>query len=150
MKKISIIFILLFLLSACGNNQQVMDKPAEDGNYYYSNKGLGFSLALPPEFIYYQTQRKETENYVDLEIFVPTTDKTIVHEVPDYVKPIVVRIFSQDYWQTIDKTDGIFIKMGEAGDKVYTLMFWDEVPNDWLDKWNEELKEKLKNNFKIL
>ena len=151
MKKTSIIlFFLIFILTGCFLNKQPVDRSVKDGDYYYSNKDLGFSLILPPEFMYYQTQRKETENYIDLEIFVPTIDKTIVHEVPDYAKPITIRIFNKDYWQTVDEAADTFIKIGENGNRVYTLIFWSEVPNDWLGKWNEEVINKIKNNFKIL
>jgi len=51
---------------------------------------------MPSEFIYYQTQRKNTDDYIDLEIFVPTGDKSYYQEIPGYAKPIVIRIFDKD------------------------------------------------------
>ncbi|MFH1522770.1 MAG: hypothetical protein ABIE43_03040 [Patescibacteria group bacterium] len=151
MKKI--IFILaiisfLILFSGCTGNDQYMDLPAEDGNFYYSNKDLGFNLVLPPEFNYYQTQRKLTNNYIDLEFFVPTSDKDYLQEVQGYAKPIVVRVFEKDKWEEM-KDSGIYQFIGGNKSNVYSIRFWEETPVDWSEKWSEEMKKNIIDNFEI-
>jgi len=151
MKKIilfSVIFIIL--LSGCGK-KPLMNELAKDGNYHYQNKDLGFSLVLSPEFIYYQTQRKNMDDITDIEIFVPTNDVSYPQEVPSYAKPIVIRIFSNDYWSNSKEEErGIYQKIGVKGTFVYTIRFWDYAPTDWTDKWTEEMKNEIIKNFKNL
>ncbi len=128
-----------------------MDELAKDGNYHYQNKDLGFSLVLPPEFIYYQTQRKNTDDFTDIEIFVPTNDTSYPQEVPSYAKPIAIRIFSNDYWNNSNEEErGLYQKVGAKGNFVYTIRFWDYPPTDWTDKWSEEMKNKIAENFENL
>lgn len=146
------IFIMALLLTGCGEQEQMMDLPAEDGNYYYKNKDLGFSIILPSEFKYYQTQRKETDGYIDIEFFVPTADTEYQQEVPGYGKPIVVRIFNNDEWDEIleAKDDGLLYKVvGKESNKVWTIKFWEKVPVDWQKKWSEEMKSKIINGFRV-
>ncbi|MFA4834085.1 MAG: hypothetical protein WC619_04560 [Patescibacteria group bacterium] len=150
----SLIFIFGLLLSGCGQ-EPIMDQPAEDGNFYYRNKDMGFSLVLPPEFLYYQTQRKETADYIDLEFFVPTNDTGYPQEVPSYAKPVVIRIFNEDSWEKASG-EGIYQKIGENKSwwpgkkgKVYTIKFWGEAPLDWQGKWSEEMKQKIIDGFEV-
>jgi len=145
-------FLALLALSGCGGPKyEYMDRPADDGNFYYTNKDLGFSLVLPPEFLYYQTQRKSVGEFFDLEFFVPTSDTKYLQEVPGYVKPIVVRIMDKEEWQRQEDiyNDNLYEKIGEKKNKVYLIKFWKNPSQDWLGKWSEDMKEKIKNNFEI-
>jgi Zn-dependent protease with chaperone function len=64
MKKIFFsLLILFFVLNACSKKQETaMDRLAKDNLYHYVNEDLKFSIDLPKEFIYYQTQREETND----------------------------------------------------------------------------------------
>lgn len=148
----SIICIFALSLAGCGcKKQQPMDQISEEqGGYHYQNKDLGFSIVLPAEFEYYQTQRKETPDYIDLEFFVPTSDTEYNQEVAGYAKPIVIRIFKQTDWQSVlegDQDQLLFEEIGQKEDKVYTIKFWQEIPEDWKSKWNEEMKQQIIEKF---
>ncbi len=143
------LFIFVLLLSGCGQENPFMDLSREDGTYFYENRDLGFSLVLPPEFIYYQTQRRETADFTDLEIFVPTSDTAYSQEVTGYAKPIVIRIFNKDYWQSSAGNESLYQKLGESKKGVYTIDFWLDIPLDWQTKWSEEMKQGIIDNFKI-
>lgn len=149
---IAAIFVLALSLSACGLRGRETATGTNESGYKYENKGLGFSLKLPVEFQYYQTQRKDMADFVDLEIFVPTADSNYPQEVPGYVKPLVVRIYNRGFWEGM-KEDGeersIYEKVGEKGEKIYALGFWKTTPADWQNKWTDEMKEKIKATFKI-
>ena len=139
-------------MSACGVKITDMGQPAEDNNYHYKNSDLGFSLVLPPEFIYYQTQRTGGDGYVDLDIFVPTSDTSYPQLVPGYANPVRIRVFSAENWDEILEAapDGReYRKLGEKSGRVYALKFWDKAPADWENKWNEDVKNGINNNFKI-
>lgn len=148
---IFIIFILF--ISGCGKKKEpIMDQPAEDGNYHYRNIDLGFNLTLPPEFIYYQTQREQTDDFIDIEFFVPVADKMYHEEVPGYAKPITVRVFRKEYWDSLssDSTEQvIYKKLDKKDKKIYTIKFWENIPPEWRDKWNEEMKDWIINNFSL-
>lgn len=160
MKKKTSIVLLLFaviLLGGCGKKDAVspattMDRPAEDGNYHYTNFDLKFSMVLPPEFIYYQTQRTTNVGFTDIEFFVPTSDLSYPQDIQSYAKPIIVRIYDREIWDEYDETRGekmSFQKLGEKNDKVYGAWFWERVPSDWSDKWTEEMKKNIEQSFKI-
>lgn len=149
-KTILFLAVLIITLSGCGN-KQLMDAPAEDGNYYYQNRDLGFSLILPPEFEYYQIQRNSTDEYTDIEVFVPTSDTSYPQEVSGYAKPIVIRMFDSDYWgNSKEEERNIYQKIGAKGNFIYTIRFWDSPSSDWQDKWSEEMKNKIIEDFKNL
>lgn len=139
-------------LVGCGSsvgNESAMDQPAEDNKYHYKNHDLGFQVTLPFSFEYYQTQRKEAESYTDIEFFVPTSDKeNYSGEVPGYAKPIVVRVFDSEEWENVDK-QGRFNKLSEDNGLVYAIDFWDNIPKDWQEKWNESVKSEIKESFKF-
>ena len=147
-KLVLLTFVLLlassFLISGCGK-KQLMDQPAKDGKYHYQNDDLGFSLILPEEFIYYQTQRKQNNDFADIEFFVPSSDKEQGREVPGYAKPIVVRIYQADKYQE----EGIFRKIGEKNSQIYALEFWQNTPLDWQEKWSENMENFIISNFEI-
>lgn len=129
------------------------EQAPEVKNYFYQNKDLGFSLELPPEFMYFQTQRKKGEDFIDLEIFVPTSDVDYPQEVQSYGKPIVVRIFnSREAWNKIDEAEktSFYREIGEKKGKVYTLKIWNDLPLDWQGKWTSEMEENIVKLFKIL
>ncbi len=151
-KKLFLFLIILILLSGCFHKKEevYMDKPAEDGKYHYQNKDLGFAVILPSEFIYYQTQRKETNDYVDIEFFVPTTIE-YRHEVPGYGKPMVVRIFEKQAWEDVEDNDktSIYNMIGEKKGKVYTIKYWEFPPDDWSEKWTDDIENGIVESFKI-
>ncbi len=130
-----------------------MDQPANDGQYHYRNQELGFSVVFPAEFIYYQTQRVNKSGYIDMEYYVPTNDVDYPQDVPSYAKPVVIRVFDRpdwtDYSATLSDMDE-FQKLGEKGSRAYFIKFWNEVPADWSDRWNDTLKQEIADSFKIL
>jgi hypothetical protein len=149
---LTLLIALSFSLAGCGTKTVDMNQTADDGKYHYNNADLGFSLDLPKEFEYYQTQRKNNTDYTDLEIFIPTSDTKYAQEVPGYAKPVTIRVVKLKVW---DATDNIFDKtaakeIGRKGDNVYSIMFWDTVPKDWKTKWSSEMEKDIINNFKML
>lgn len=155
MKKIFLLVATLALLSGCGliSKPANMDQEAEDGKFHYKNKDLGFSIVLPAEFKYYQTQRKEAEGFKDLEFFVPTSDTRFSYDVLGYAKPIVIRIFDKSAWEAAEnERDGkvIYEKRGEKGGKVYTIRFWEDVPTNWENSWNNDMRAAIIDSFNIL
>lgn len=145
-KYLFFVFFVVLLLAGCGKKVP-MDQPSADGNFYYNNKDLGFNLVLPPDFLYYQTQRKDGGNFIDIEFFVPTSDTSYPQEIQSYAKPIVVRVFNnKDLWDENGDKNG-FQKF-EKGNKIYAIKFWEKTPTDWKDKWSEEMREGIINNFK--
>ena len=128
-----------------------MDQPAEDGNYYYQNKDLGFKATLPPEFAYYQTQRVAQEDFIDIEFYVPTSDEAYRDRAfPGYAMPLVVRVFKKDAWKKMnyDEANAIYKKFGEKNNYVQTYKLWEEIPGDWEGKWNEDMAQKIIENLK--
>ncbi|MFH1427935.1 MAG: hypothetical protein ABIG60_05430 [Patescibacteria group bacterium] len=149
-----LIFILFILfISGCGKKvEPIMDQPAEDGNYHYRNLDLNFNLTLPPEFIYYQTQREQTDDFVDIEFFVPVADKMYQEEVPGYANPITVRVFQKEYWDSLSSDSAeqlIYIELDKKDKKVYTIQFWENIPPEWREKWTEEMKDWIIDNFSL-
>ncbi len=126
-----------------------MDELAADGNYHYQNKELGFSLTLPSEFIYYQTQMKNSNSYTDLEFFVPTSDRYVRSLVSGYARAIVVRVYKRDATVKIDKKQG-WRKIGEKNGRVYALWLWPAQPDDWQKKWDEEMEKGIVSGFELL
>jgi hypothetical protein len=156
MKKLFLISSLLFLLcivvSGCGKKVVMMDELNQKGFYPYTNSELGFDLSLPKDFQYFQTQRINSDNFKDLEIFVPTADRNYTEEVPaSYAKPVIVRVMDKKYYDSLENSADkqTLIKVGEKGNKIYVIKFWDTVPTDWKDKWNEDLKKIVISNFKL-
>ncbi|MFH1661929.1 MAG: hypothetical protein ABIA02_02440 [Candidatus Falkowbacteria bacterium] len=129
-KNIILILVISLFLSGCGCEKEKvfnMDELADDNKYHYENIDLNFKIDLPQEFIYYQTQRKKVDNRIDIEFFVPTNDVDYIQEVPGYAKPIVVR--------------------AENGE--YDLKFWEIVPNDWEERWSEDMENEIINSFEV-
>lgn len=155
MKKFFLLAVIIFplILSGCGFfEKQDMAKLAKDDTYHYQNKDLGFSVNLPSQFQYYQVQRKQVPDFTDVEIFIPTNDTVYPQEVPSYAKPLVVRIYNRDFWNTIgDDRDEkkLYQKIGEKGDKIYTIRFWEKIPSDWGERWNDETRGKILKSFTI-
>jgi hypothetical protein len=141
--------ILLTGCASSGDKDPAMDQPAEDGKYNYENQGLGFEVTLPSSFEYYQTQRKEGGDYTDIEFFVPTSDEdNDSEEVAGYAKPLVVRVFDSGEWENAD--DKVrFEKIGEDNNSVYTVDFWDNIPEDWREKWNKSVRSEIKESFEF-
>ncbi len=154
-KKISgMITVLIFVLTltGCQTDKVAMNELAADGFYHYQNNDLGFSLALPKEFIYYQTQRKQSGSATDLEIFIPTSDRIYAQEVAGYAKPITVRIYNRKDWQNLPADDvnkKLVSVVNEKVDKIYAFNFWQKIPNDWQSKWTEEMEQNIVKSLKI-
>ncbi len=125
------------------NNPFNDDNRDEEGNYYYENKDLGFSIKLPPEFIYFQTQRWDNKSFSDLEILVPTKDPEYTNATPpSYAKPLIIRIWKDmEDWEKEDQDD--YVVFGKRNYKIYTLKFWDEPSSDWEDKWSEQMEAEI-------
>ncbi|MFW5804477.1 MAG: hypothetical protein ACOCWG_04545 [bacterium] len=154
-KKILLVLFLSIFISGCGLTQSKdkvpMDKLGSDNLYNYQNESLEFGLDLPPEFEYYQTQRKRAQNgdYTDIEFFVPTNDEKADTEIPSYAKVIVVRVFPESGWDNVDKENSIYKKVGEGNGNVYAIKFWQEAPKDWQDKWSREMQERILQSFYV-
>jgi hypothetical protein len=156
MKKFYFLALLLcvsMILTGCGKNkQEMMDQLNKEGYFHYTNKDLGFGLYLPRQFIYYQTQSKKTDNFTDIEFYVPTSDPTSFDpNVSGYTKPLTIRIFNKKYWN-----DGLsgdekkeYEKIGEKKDRVYAALFWAKPSADWTPKWNEEVKKDILSKIEI-
>lgn len=150
-KKILVLTILIvsFLLSGCNKKSPYMDRPAEDGKYYYQNKDLGFKVTLPAEFIYYQTQRVATDDYIDIEFYVPTSDTEFVQAVPGYAPMLVIRAYEKQAWAKVNQNEAtaIYKKFGAKGNYVLAAKLSDNVPKDWTEKWTEEFQKRIKDNL---
>ncbi len=149
-----IILFLLFFLSGCGKKIPAvpMDQPAADGNYHYQNFDLKFSLVLPPDFIYYQTQRKNQASFVDIEFFVPTIYAAFSQEVSGYSKVITIRSWTVKMWQKLADDDASkkdFDKISQSKDRVYAIGFWENIPPDWQSKWSDDMEDKIMKSFEI-
>jgi len=157
-KSIVLALTLLIVASITGcvlkQKQPDMNQLAEDNNYHYLNKDLGFSLILPPEFEYYQIQRRNADNYTDLEVYIPTSDKNSQILVPGYARTITIRVFdNNEDWQDFSKDSGrqrIFDEINKKGKKVYAIEFWSVTPADWQDKWSQDMVDKIKTNFNLI
>lgn len=153
-KKIAwvITLFVIITLCGCGTEKIIMDQPAKDGNYHYSNRDLGFAIVFPPEFEYYQTQRISELDYIDIEFYVPTTDKKYPQLVPGYAQPVTIRIYTAEAWAAADpdNEDFLYDKIGEEKDKVYSVRYWDWVPADWVGVWSEDMKRNIINSFEII
>jgi len=148
------IFILLLLitltLSACVKKEKyIMDRQAEDGKYHYSNSGLGFLATLPEEFVYYQTQRLDNTAFNEVQFFVPTNDKEYASEVAGYAKAFFVRVYDEKNWDNLADAQDLFYKFAKKKNKVYVVKFWDKPPSDWVDRWTDDLKEKVERSLKL-
>lgn len=154
--KILIILLVLvaFSLPACTKksaDNYLMDELAPDNKYHYSNKDLGFSLSLPEQFIYYQTQRRNFDGYTIVEFFVPTNDLEYPQEVPSYGKFFSTMIYDKGIYEGMDKIEkDSYIYFGEKSDKAYLGLFWEEAPSDWQDRWSLEVRDEIENSYQIL
>lgn len=152
--KITIVALFLaIMISGCTfPGAKTTNKPAIQGGYNYKNDDLGFSLVLPKEFEYFQTQRKNQTDYTDLEIFVPTSDIKYPQEVPGYAKPIVIRVYDKKAYDLLPANDGkifTYPKFKEKNGKVYLIKFWGDVPADWQTKWSGTMQKNILNDIKI-
>ena len=147
-----ILLIFTITLCGCGTEKIMMDQLAEDGNYHYSNRDLGFAIVFPPEFEYYQTQRISELDHIDIEFYIPTTDKKYSQVVPGYASPITIRIYTAEAWARADpdNEDFLYHKIGEKKDKVYSARYWDWVPADWVGTWSEEMRKGIITSFEII
>ncbi len=141
--------VVVLLSQGCKKNQE-NSAQINDGSYVYSNKMLGFSVNLPKEFIYYQTQRIETEDYQDIEIFVPTSDTSYPQQVPGYAKPVVIRVYQESVWEGLPETEKEKNqKLGEKNNKIYLIKFWGKSPEDWKEKWTTEMERGITDSFNL-
>ncbi len=158
---LGVVFLFLAIfISGCSREKVDMNVLSDDNQFHYQNRDLKFAIDLPADFIYYQTQRKNEANYIDVEFFVPTTDTDYFQEVSGYAKPIVVRVFKQDYWNKLENDSAEFdvefnALVGDSdeifsgkGDYVYVVKYWGVIPGDWQEKWSNEMKDKISRSFK--
>ena len=147
----SLLLIAVVVLSGCGKKEKtvLMNELAEDNLYHYSNPDLGFSIDLPKEFEYYQTQSKTEPSYRALQILVSTGDANYSQiEVSGYAKPIEVRMYDKGVWEnTPDKN--LLKEVKDNGDKVFAIKFWDKFPMDWNSKWTPEMEKQISDSFKL-
>jgi len=151
-KNIKILSIALFsiiILSACTNEQTTkkvpMDQLAEDNLFHYSNEKSAFSVDFPEQFIYYQTQRKDTKKYEEVQFFVPTSDRDYPQEIQSYAKFLSVRVYRDEDYEKEDN----FVEFSKRDGKKYIAIFWDVIPKDWSDKWDESVKKDIVSSFKL-
>jgi hypothetical protein len=147
-------FILTpIFLSACGAGKTVdMNELSSDNRYHYRNDSLGFSVNLPKDFIYYQTQRNNKTDYTELEFYVPTSDRRYSQEVSGYARPVSIRVYKKDSfnnWPAKDERKFGFTVIKEKDEKVYAVKFWDKAPTDWQNKWNEMMRQDILDNINI-
>lgn len=146
-KKLFIVVLVLFLpiiLTGCFKKDAPVSQNKE-GGFRYNNDYLGFSLDLPQEFQYFQTQKKQINDSNDLEIYVPTSDTAYVQEVPGYAKAVIVKVSPKKDF----KDQPGFEKIGENKNNIFTIQFWNRAPKDWQDKWNDQMKNKILKSIKI-
>jgi len=129
-----------------------MDELGKDNLYHYRNEDLGFRLDLPPEFIYYQTERFNAADYTEVRFFIPTSDPAYVYEiVPSYAKPLVIRVYPEDVWNQLkddDEGKQNFEKKMTKDGRVYVIQFWDHQPTDWQDKWSDDMKSAISESLR--
>lgn len=140
----SVFFLLVISLSSCSFNKSDF----EENGLRYENDSLDFEIYLPQDFEKLITQRKNEEEYTDIEFFVPTSDRTRELEVKSYAKPVVIRVFKDanesDFSEKID-----FEILESGNNNVYAIKFWDYVPEDWQDKWSEEIEKEITKSFDL-
>jgi hypothetical protein len=156
MKKLYFLVLLLtvvLIASGCAKSKkEMMDEVSEKGFFHYTADDLGFGLYLPRDFIYYQVQRQQNDNFTDVQFFVPTTDKSAFDpNFEGYTKPVTVRIFNEKYWNSSlngdEKKD--YTKLGEKNKKVYTMLFWEKPSADWSVKWTDEMIKSIVEKVEI-
>jgi hypothetical protein len=129
-----------------------MDELGRDNLYHYRNQELNFSLDLPEQFIYYQTERTNSADYQEIKFYVPTSDPDYLYEaLPSYAKPIIVRIYDEKAWNDLsdnEESKSDFQKITVKDGKVYLIWFWERQPKDWQDKWSDEMKASISQSLK--
>jgi hypothetical protein len=155
MKK-GIIFLLLLsaiFLGGCKKEVvQNMDELSADNKFHYKNQDLGFSLTLQTEFQKYQTQRNKTDEYDEIEFFVPTADVAYPQEVPGYAKAVVVRVYTDAQWSKYDKKTFVsdtFKSLGSGNGKVFFIKFWKARPADMQGVWSDQKEAEIVSSFII-
>ena len=88
--------------------------------------------------------------FSDIEFFIPTSDTEYPQEVPSYAKPIVIRVYSSNFYQSIeeeheDREDYKYI--GEKAGRIYTIKYWDKEPEDWKKIWNKDMANEIKDSI---
>ena len=81
---------------------------------------------------------------------MPTSDTRFGKQVSGYAKPIVIRVFEKNAWDKIDQSgESIYKFLGDKKDKIFTILFWEQEPNDWQEKWHGEIENYIVNSFEI-
>lgn len=147
-----VLILSISVLAGCGrkapNNPINMDELSSDGQFHYKNDSLGFSVSLPKEFKYYQTQSKKEQDFQVLEIYVPTSDRTYQQEVSGYGKAIEVRAYPESKWNKDDFGNNAK-DVGKKNGLVYEMILWKNIPKDWEQKWNKDMEKSIFDSFKF-
>ncbi len=147
---IILFLVLVIILAGCASKRIPVDVLSDDGKYHYYNDSLGFEIAFPEEFQYYQVQRVDNDGFSDVEYFVPTTDYDYPLDFSNFAKAITIRVLDKDFWQeNKENYNQAYQVIGENRKKVYAIRFWDKQPSDWQGKWGSPVEEEIINSLKI-
>lgn len=143
------IAILTSSLFISGCSKNALPKP--DSYLTYTNQEYGLSIDLPPTFKYFESQKSLKEGHTEIRLFVPTKDKSFPNQlIPGYGNPIVFRIYDQESYKKLAAAEKkSYIKLAANGDRIYAISFWNELPQDWKDKWSERLEKELLERINI-
>ena len=146
--KLSLALAVVLVLSSCswgGDNKKPQERQT---NFNYENQSLGFEVELPQTFKHYVTQRDQGEGFVDIEVYIPTSDTDYSSEVRNYARPITIRVFQNTSLEELSE-DSPYEVLAQANNDIYTIRFWENIPQDWQEKWSEETEESIKNSFRL-
>lgn len=144
--------VLVTALTGCG--KQLNIDQLDNGQYHYKSEALGFKIDLPKEFENYQVQVMPGKNekgerisdWQDLEIGVPTLDKTVPRMGDIYAKIVTIRVYEAGKYKEAKD----FEKLIEGNERSYAIKFWDKPAYDWSDKWTLEMLVGIKKSLQVI
>ncbi len=146
--KLSLALAVILVLSACSWGNSEKEPRERQTNFNYKNKSLSFEVELLESFKHYVTQRDQGEGFVDIEFYVPTSDTDYSSEVRNYARPVTVRVFQDASLEELSE-DSPYEVLAQANNNIYTIRFWQNIPEDWQEKWSQEDEESIKNSFSL-
>lgn len=147
----ALVALCLLILPACGLKPR-SEGTTSDDKLFYEVKDLGFSLTMPKSMENYTTRRRQASDFLRWELLVPTSDRNIELDAPNYSRIIEIRVYDQDKWGVFAQTEEAqkdFTKVHEEDGKVYALRFWANVPGDWRPIWGEPMRQELLDGLKF-